>query len=231
MKLLSVDASGKSAAVAVTEDGALIADGFENNGFTHSETLLPLVDSVLKEAGLRIGEIDGFAVTTGPGSFTGLRIGCALVKGLAGDKPCRGVSTLKALAYNLKERTGVIVPLMDARCRQVYTAAFESENGEVRRILSDRAVAVEEIVREIRAFLAAGRRVFVLGDGAYLLPPDIRELVETAPPDDLLVRGASVAAAAASEEPVSAEKLTLQYLRLSQAEREKNMKKTGGNQK
>ena len=225
MKLLSVDASGKSAAAAVTEDGVLLADGFENNGFTHSETLLPLVDSVQKQAGVPIGEIDAFAVTTGPGSFTGLRIGCALVKGLAGDRSCFGVPTLKALAYGLRDEHGIVIPMMDARCCQVYTASFEVENGIVRQIVDDRAVAVDEVAEEIRSFLAAGKRVTVPGDGAYLLPADVAEKIAVVPPEKKLIHGASVAAAAVESEAVDAARLTLNYLRLSQAEREKNKKR------
>ena len=131
MKMLSIDASGKTAAVAVTDGGELLAQSFTDAGLTHSQTLLPMVDSVLRLAGVDISQIDEFALTAGPGSFTGLRIGAALVMGLAGARLCRPVSTLEALSYNMLERRAVIIPVMDARRHQVYTAAFQSEGKKL----------------------------------------------------------------------------------------------------
>ena len=115
MKLLSIDASGKSAACAVTDGHKVICEELTNTGLTHSQTLLPMVEQVLKKACIDIEDIDEFAITCGPGSFTGLRIGMALCMGLAGNKPCRAVPTLTALAYNLCDRDGIIIPAMDAR--------------------------------------------------------------------------------------------------------------------
>ena len=219
MIMLCVDASGKSAAVAVAQGEQILAQGFENSGFTHSETLLPLVDETLKKAGKSIDDIDAFAVTNGPGSFTGLRIGCALVKGLAGDKPCYPVPTLTALAYNCSEHTGVVIPMMDARRKQTYTATFEVCEGQVRQIVEDRAISVEQLEEEIEKYLNEGISVMVPGDGAYLLNPALMDRVII--PDQPLIVGASVAKAAAQICQVSAGELGLRYLRLSQAEREK----------
>ncbi len=225
MLMLCVDASGKSAAAAVCKDETILAQNFENNGFTHSQTLLPLVDRTLKEAGVNIREIDTFAVTNGPGSFTGLRIGCALIKGLAGQRPCVGVPTLLALAWNAAERAGdIIIPMMDARCNQVYTAVFESRDGRIHRLAPDCAEAVTEVEQKIAFYHNAGRNITVLGDGAYLLSDAAAALVRPMPTEKMLITADSVARAAAALKRVPAEQLGLCYLRLSQAERERNMK-------
>ncbi|MBR5782623.1 MAG: tRNA (adenosine(37)-N6)-threonylcarbamoyltransferase complex dimerization subunit type 1 TsaB [Clostridia bacterium] len=228
MILLSVDASAKSAAVAVTDGEILLAEGFENSGFTHSETLLPLVDATLKKAGKSIDEIDAFAVTNGPGSFTGLRIGCALVKGLAGDKPCYPVPTLSALAYNCIDCEGVVIPMMDARRQQTYTATFAVQEGKISQITEDRAIAVEQLENEILSYLDQGKKVYVPGDGAYLLSEDVAQQVQK--PAHPLILGISVAKATQNIDPVSAVELGLRYLRLSQAERERNIKLGGKEQ-
>ncbi len=228
MILLSVDASAKSAAVAVTDGEKLLAEGFENSGFTHSETLLPLVDETLKKANKSIDDIDAFAITNGPGSFTGLRIGCAMIKGLAGEKPCYPVSTLLALAYNCIEREGIVIPMMDARRQQTYTAAFSVADGKVVRLSDDCAIAVEGVEAQMEGYLAEGKTVYVLGDGAYLLSEGMKEKVTVAEP--LLIQGKSVALASQTVAPTSAMQLGLEYLRLSQAEREKQ-EKNGGKSK
>ncbi len=220
MIMLSVDSAGKSAAVAVTKDEALIAEGFENNGLTHSQTLLPLIEKTLNDAGLTIDDIDVFAVTNGPGSFTGLRIGCALVKGMAGEKPCIAVPTLAALAHNLPLVTsGYIIPMMDARRAQVYTATFKVQDGVLQRCKEDTAQSVDSLRQEIDEYLAAGDEVWLVGDGAYLLQTETGVHIPAG--DECLLRGQSVASAAKNIEQVSASCLGLRYLRLSQAEREK----------
>ena len=224
MLMLSIDSSGKSAAVAVTDGEKLIAGGFENSGYTHSQTLLALVDDTLRHAGVETGDIGEFAVTCGPGSFTGLRIGCALVMGLAGPRPCVAVPTLLALAYNLIDRDGVVIPVLDARCAQVYTAAFRIRSGRVRRIAGDMAVSARSAAGMANELAGKGDSVRILGDGAYLLeglvtPPVNQE------EDKPLITGESVARAAAGLERCSAADLRLSYLRLSQAERERLNKK------
>lgn len=220
MKLLSVDSSGKSAACAVTEDGKLICDKFTNTGLTHSQTLLPMIEEMLNNAAIDISEIDEFAVTSGPGSFTGLRIGMALVMGLAGERPCRAVPTLTALAYNLSDRDGIIIPVMDARRNQVYTAVFECENGIITQIQPDSALAAEEVCRRLEKYCE--KQVWIIGDGSYLFDDAVKTYQNAAFPESKYIYplGYSIAKAAAGIEPQSAKELKLSYLRLSQAERE-----------
>lgn len=222
MLLLSIDSSAKSAAVAVTDGEVLLAEGFENSGYTHSETLLPLVDATLTKAGKKIEDIEAFAVTNGPGSFTGLRIGCALVKGMAGDKPCYAVPTLRALAFNCVGESALVIPMMDARRAQTYTATFTAKDGQIEQITDDRAIAVEELEKEILSYVEKGKRVIVLGDGRHLLSDAVAKQVELF--ENPLILGNSVAKAAEGLSPISAADLGLQYLRLSQAEREKQEK-------
>ena len=180
------------------------------------------MDDTLKRAGKTIDDMDAFAITNGPGSFTGLRIGCALVKGMAGDKPCYPVPTLLALAYNCIDSDGIVIPMMDARRSQTYTATFRIKGGAVERLSEDRAIAVDELEEEIASYIAEGQRVYVPGDGAYLLSERTAALV--AIPDHPLIIGNSVALAAQNISSVSAGELGLRYLRLSQAEREKKEK-------
>ena len=129
MKILAVDSSAIPASAAVWEDGRLLGEFYSNTRQTHSQTLLPMVENLLKCTQTALNEIDLFAVSAGPGSFTGVRIGVACVKGLAmpEDKPCAGVSTLEAIAWNLAHLRGTICAVMDARCQQVYNAVFEAD--------------------------------------------------------------------------------------------------------
>ena len=133
MKILALETSAKSVSCAVVEDGAPLASAYQCTGLTHSRTLLPMVDAMLKNADLTLDDINAIAIAAGPGSFTGLRIGIAAVKGLAwaADKPCLGVSTLEAMAQNAAHIDGLIVGAMDARRSQVYNAVFEAKGGEV----------------------------------------------------------------------------------------------------
>lgn len=221
MKMLSIDASGKTAAVAVTDGGELLAQSFTDAGLTHSQTLLPMVDSVLRLAGVDISQIDEFALTAGPGSFTGLRIGAALVMGLAGARLCRPVSTLEALSYNMLERRAVIIPVMDARRHQVYTAAFQSEGKKLTRLLPDAALAVDEVFERVQNY-SEHESVIILGDGAYLFENAVNVFDNVSFPEGKLMytQGLGVARAAALVQPVRADRIRLCYLRMSQAERE-----------
>ncbi|MBQ6947545.1 MAG: tRNA (adenosine(37)-N6)-threonylcarbamoyltransferase complex dimerization subunit type 1 TsaB [Clostridia bacterium] len=222
MILLSMDASAKSAAVAVSDGDMALAENFINNGYTHSETLLPLVAETLEKAGKTIGEVEAFAVTNGPGSFTGLRIGCATVKGLAGNRPCYPVPTLLALAYSAGE-DGLVIPMMDARRQQTYTAVYRVTNGKVEQLIPDRAIAVAKLEEEMAEYLAAGERIVVPGDGGYLLSEEMKAKVFF--PAQTLITATGVALAAQEIHSVPAGELGLRYLRLSQAEREKKEKK------
>ena len=216
MKLLSIDASGKTAACAVTEDGVILTQSFTDSGLTHSQTLLPIVDNVLKLAGVTMAEIDAVALTVGPGSFTGLRIGAALAMGLAGDRPVYPVPTLEALAYNLCDRDCIIIPTLDARRNQVYTAVFEAKNGQVTRLEEDLAKSVEEVQKTVLEY--DGREVYILGDGAYLFSDTYG--VSFPEGKELYPQGISIARAAKGKTPVHAKDIKLSYLRMSQAERE-----------
>ena len=217
MKLLSIDSSGKSAACAVPDGEKVLAESFTNSGLTHSQTLLPMVDKMLSEAGIKISEIDAFAVTNGPGSFTGLRIGMALIMGLSGDKKCIAVPTLKALAYNMSSTDGIVVPVMDARRNQVYTSIFESKSGTLTQLEEDSAISVDEVIERLEKY--KGQKIWVLGDGAYLFEGK-SDMISFPSEDKLFIKGSSIARAAKEYEPIDAKDLKVNYLRLSQAERE-----------
>ncbi len=221
MRLLSIDSTGKTAAVAVSEGDRILAEGFSDEGLTHSQTLLPLVDETLKKAGLSIGEMDAFAATNGPGSFTGLRIGCALAKGLALERPCIAVPTLMALAFNEAESGRVAVSVLDARCRQVYLGGYSFEGGQPQAVIADQACSVEEAAAQIRAL---GRPAVLLGDGAYLLS-DLADGEEILLGSQNYIKGRGIARAAAFLEARPPEELVPAYFRLSQAEREYQMRK------
>ncbi len=222
MKILSIDSAGKTAAVAVSEGEKVLSEGFADAGLTHSQMLLPLADETIKKANLTLSDIDAFAVTNGPGSFTGLRIGCALVKGMALGRPCIGVPTLMALACNEKKSGRVAVALLDARCNQVYMGAYSFDaQGKPQAVIEDRACAVDEAWRLIEGLDAP---VILLGDGAYLLQSmaDGDRIVMS---EKNQILGKSVAHAALFLESAPPDRLVPAYFRLSQAEREYQMKK------
>lgn len=233
MKIYALDSTAKAASVALCEDGRLLAEYTMNNGNTHSETLLPMTETMLRAMGLTVGDIDLFACAAGPGSFTGVRIGTATVKGLAfgSGKPCIGVSTLEALARNLvTDGYRVICPVMDARRGQLYTARFSCRGGKLRRLTPDRAIPYAEFEAECAA---AGDKVWLCGDGydlvKRLLPPGLSH--DT--PERLRYQSAysvAQAALAAYEAGVHTtdEELRPVYLRLSQAERERLARENGG---
>ena len=147
MKILALESSALAASVAVCEDEELIAQSFQRTGLTHSATLMPMAEDMLKNAGLTLAEMDVIAVAVGPGSFTGLRIGVSAAKGLAWvlDKPCAPCSTLESMAWQVAHMEGELCPVMDARRKQVYNARFRSEGGAPIRLTPDRAIAMEEL--------------------------------------------------------------------------------------
>ena len=167
MKILALETSAKSVSCAVVEDGAPLASAYQCTGLTHSRTLLPMVDAMLKNADLTLDDINAIAIAAGPGSFTGLRIGIAAVKGLAwaADKPCLGVSTLEAMVQNAAHIDGLIVGAMDARRAQVYNAVFEAKGGELTRLTPDRAISLEELCAQLQG---KQQPITVLGDGGVL---------------------------------------------------------------
>lgn len=226
MVILAVDSSAKSSSVAVMRDGYILAEHFLSAGLTHSQTLVPMMHAVLNETKLSPKDIDYCAVTTGPGSFTGVRIGVCAVKGFALplNIPCVGVSTLEAISYNGIDHNGIICPCMDARRGQVYNAVFSCENSIISRITEDRAISTDDLISEIGKIK---RTVFLVGDGALLCynksgnNPNIKILSYP----NLYQHGSGLAFAAqkyiANGSSVSAEELLPSYLRPSQAERER----------
>lgn len=225
MKILALETSAKSVSCAVVEGGAPLASNYQCTGLTHSRTLLPMIDALLKNAELSLDAIDALAIAAGPGSFTGLRIGIAALKGLAwaADKPCLGVSTLEAMAENVSHLDGLIVGAMDARRSQVYNAVFEARGGSLTRLCPDRAIALEDLAAELSH---ETRPITVLGDGGTLAQRYLSEhgVPCTLAPAALLYQnavGVGLAAerAYARGESVSAQALAPVYLRPAQAER------------
>ncbi len=174
MKILAIDSTAKTATVSICEDERLISIYSVTAGLNHSETLLPMVENALTTAQTDIDEIDMFAISDGPGSFTGVRIGMSLLKGLAFKKQklCVGVSTLEALAYNLKGFKGVICPVMDARRDQVYNALFLSDGETLVRLTEDRAIPLKELETELKEKYAK-KSVYLCGDGFELTSKSI----------------------------------------------------------
>lgn len=167
MKLLTLESSSLSASVCITEDTRLLAQSFQNCGLTHSATLLPMADHVLTASRLTLDDIDAVAVVTGPGSFTGIRIGVATAKGIADGKnlPCIAVSSLAGTAWNVALTDRLICPVMDARRGQLYNALFTSENGQLTRLTPDRLILKDELKKEL---ISLGKSVLLVGDGAQM---------------------------------------------------------------
>lgn len=220
--LLSVDSSAVTASVALTDGEKVIKSEFINAGLTHSETLLPMIKCVME--GHSFDELEAIAVTAGPGSFTGVRIGVATVKGLAfnSDIPCISVSVLEAIAHNFCDEDCIVCAVMDARRMQFYNALFEVKNGEVHRLCADRAISIDDLRKEISGY----DRVIAAGDGAVLFCENIGlDNVILADEEKRWQNGVGVSKAALNKEKISAAALMPVYLRLSQAERELKLKK------
>ena len=223
MLTLAFESSAKAASVALCEGGRLISQVIQCSGLTHSRTLLPMAEDLLKNAGTGMKEIDCFAVDQGPGSFTGIRIGIATVKGLAwaAEKPCVGVSTLAAMAWNGVAAGGLVCAVMDARRSEVYNALFRIEEGKPLRLCPDRAIPLSALCEELRKM---GEAPFLVGDGTELAADFFREqgLDFRMPPENLRWQNAwGVAMEAAGQKPGTSQELLPVYLRLSQAERER----------
>lgn len=222
MKILALDSSAVSASCAVTDSGKLIAQSFINVGLTHSQTLMPLIENTLKSVGAGVADMDLIAVSAGPGSFTGVRIGVATVKGLAftNNIKCAGVSTLAAIALTAQINNGVVCAVMDARCRQVYNALFRFESGKPIRLCEDRAISIAELENELAAM---DENVILAGDGAVICKNSMTYDKLVLAPENVRMQSAyGVAAAAESMTEAYTEAKELQpiYLRLPQAERE-----------
>ena len=225
MKILALESSAVSASVALVEDDKLIAQSFQNCGLTHSRTLLPMAENLLANCGVPLAAVDAFAVAHGPGSFTGVRIGVATVKGLAlgADKPCIGVSTLEAMAWGARALGGALCCVMDARAGQVYNALFRIEGDAPRRLCGDRALKLTDLGEEI-----GESPYFLVGDGAELCYNTLREqcpALRLAPTELRAPTGFGVAAAALpllrGGQSSTPQALDAFYLRRPQAERER----------
>ena len=226
LRILAIESSAGPASCAVTDGDRVLASAYAHTGLTHSQTLVPMVNDMLKNAGLTLREMDLLAVAAGPGSFTGVRIGVAAVKGLAFglDKPCVGVSTLAAMARSAQGLPfdGLVCAAMDARCRQVYAAVFESREGALSRRTPDEALTLDELEERLKTFR---KSVFLVGDGAELCYNTFGSRVPgiTLAPEFCRYQTARGVAAEASEraaDAVTADRLQPVYLRLPQAERE-----------
>ncbi|MBQ9687104.1 MAG: tRNA (adenosine(37)-N6)-threonylcarbamoyltransferase complex dimerization subunit type 1 TsaB [Oscillospiraceae bacterium] len=223
MLILAFESSAKAASTALVKDGHLLSQYTQCSGLTHSRTLLPMGEDMLKNAELTLEDVDLLAVAHGPGSFTGVRIGVSMVKGLAwaGDKPCVGVSTLEAMAWHGLAAGGLICPVMDARRSQVYNALFRIVDGKPQRLTEDRPISLEELARELKAL---DEPAFLVGDGAQLSFDYLtaQGLACTMAPENLRWQDAwGVAMAAMDKTPGGPDELLPVYLRLSQAERER----------
>ena len=227
MLILAFETSAKAASVALTENGKLLGESYQNTGLTHSQTLMVMAEDVLKQCGKTAADVDAVAVAEGPGSFTGVRIGVAAAKGFAWGKeiPCYGVSTLEAMAESLGAFEGYVCPCMDARRSQVYNALFLAEGGKLTRVTEDRAIALADLKEELKNL---EKSVFLVGDGATLcyntLSKEVPSLV--LPPEHRLHQravGVAILAQRMADAGIapSGGELTPNYLRLSQAEREK----------
>lgn len=225
MLILALDSTATVASVALCHDEAPIASFTVKNGNTHSETLLPMVEAVLRAAQCTVSDVDLFACSVGPGSFTGVRIGTATIKGLAfgKNKCCIGVSTLEALAQNLVPFEGLICPVMNARRGQLYNALFKVENGVPVRLCPDRAIAATELAAELTA---CGLPFALCGDGVdellHLAPNLSPAGISTLLCDQCAVSVAKVALRAKNRgESGTDATLNPIYLRMPQAERER----------
>ena len=227
MLILAFETSAKAASAALMKEGKLLGESYQNTGLTHSQTLMVMAEDLLKTCGYTPQQVEAVAVAAGPGSFTGIRIGVAAAKGFAwgGELPCYGVSTLEAMALWLGVYDGYVLPVMDARRSQVYNALFLAEGGKLTRLCEDRAIALADLAEELKNLQ---KPIFLVGDGSNLCYNTLLEEVPglVLPPEHRLHQRASGVALAAQEMircglPGDAAELNPNYLRLSQAERER----------
>jgi len=223
MKILAFESSAKAASVALCDGGFLLAQSYQNTGLTHSATLMKMAEDLLRNTNTKVTDLSLVAVAAGPGSFTGVRIGVAAAVGLAwgADLDICGVSTLEAMAHQVTDADTLICPVMDARRSQVYNALFRRREGEIERLCPDRALSLAELIEDARG---RGLPCVLVGDGARLCYDAFLKAgvpVRLAHPALLFQTAWGVAQAALKGERKSPLELIPQYLRLSQAERER----------
>ncbi len=219
MTILGIDTSGKTASAAVCTENSVLAQTTVYTKLTHSQVILPICEEVLKSAGMVLTDIDVIAAAAGPGSYTGLRIGIAAVKGIcfALGKPCIGISTLESLAYNVSLHKGVICAVMRARLDLVYCAVFRSDGRSVSRITEDGIMPIEELKADLEAMEGD---IAVVGDAAEKLSEISGERFFTAPPHLRLQLASSLCAAAFGKEPYPPDGLEAAYLQITKAEQD-----------
>lgn len=227
MLILAFETSAKAASVALLEDEKLLGESYQNSGLTHSVTLLKMAEDTLENCGKKVEEVTAVAAASGPGSFTGIRIGVSAAKGFAWgrDIPCLGVSTLEAMATGVFLEDGILCPVMDARRSQVYNALFLAKGEERIRITKDRAISLSDLEKDLQK---QEKNIFLVGDGAnlcYNTLGDFGGKLRLLPEYCRQQRAVGVARTArkmllAGETPSGAE-MVPNYLRLSQAERER----------
>lgn len=219
--ILAIEASAVTASAALGDGERIIRSEFANTGLTHSETLLPMIKRVMGDT--PYSALEAIAVTNGPGSFTGVRIGVATAKGLAfaGDTPCIPVSTTEAIAYNFTETDCTVCAVMDARRMQFYNALFRVKDGTVTRLTPDRAISLEELRKE----LAAYENAVIAGDGAVLCAENLGLAhCRLAEEEKRYQNATAILKAAAQKEKIPPARLVPTYLRMPQAERELRLK-------
>jgi tRNA threonylcarbamoyladenosine biosynthesis protein TsaB len=228
MLIFGIDTCCNAATAALLDDDRLVAQTVINHGKTHSQIMMSAVEDMFKAAQLSPRDVEAFAAATGPGSFTGVRIGVATAKAMAqaANRPCVAVSTLEALAYSSKMFDGIVAPILDARRNQVYNALFDCKKGEMTRLCDDRALALSELLDELSGY---DRDVLFMGDGIFVFEREIKERLKDracfAPKTVSMNLAGGVAAVAAEKyergETVSYSEMIPSYLRLSQAERDR----------
>lgn len=228
MIVLGIDSSATAASAAIIADGKLVSEVFSDTGLTHSQTLLPMIEKCMEMANISANDLDLIAVANGPGSFTGVRIGIATVKGIAftNNIPCAEVSTLEGIAYNVPVFNGIICSVMDARCNQVYAALFKNaDDCKVNRLTEDMAISIDELGEKIKNY---DKPVILVGDGAEIcynkLKGDNTGMLYIAPLNIRKQRASSVALSSFDKEKITAKQLSVNYIRLPQAQRELSKK-------
>ena len=238
-KILALETSARAVSAAVSDGGKILASGYQDTGLTHSRTLMPIVEHILKNSDLCMGDMDAVAVAVGPGSFTGIRIGVASAQGLAfgAEIPCIAVSTLAAMARSVAFLDGLIVCAIDARRQQVYNALFSAKDGAITRLTEDRAISLHDLAVELSDpesvtaksakeadMSGIAGRITVVGDGAELCSAFLLEHgipCRAAPPHLIMQNAAGVALEAeilaAAGNTIPARELRPFYLRPPQA--------------
>lgn len=230
MRILALDTSTNVASVAVLEDDVIIGEYSCNKGKTHSQRLMPMVENLLEKVGLNAKDMDAFAASIGPGSFTGLRIGVTTIKAMAfaAEKPVISVNTLDALACNLSTSKAIICPIIDARNSQVFTALYKFTNGKLEKLTDYLGTHINELVDIIRSMQG---EIILLGDACTLhkdfFAAQLGDRLSIAPPNTALAKASSVAMLARNAfiegKLESCYDMVPFYLRKSQAEREREM--------